>query len=178
MLLVLLPVYQLLVPRIAHLVEVYGLGAPVLLRWLLFVFSWQVRSPPAPTVAIDISRAMISGLVPWVLTLSKSSPLTRYLPAISLQGLARPSTALRELPSIAHVFAILLLPRGQLQGVHLFLQVLPLLTFRILATVFVLDVQIKVVLEAEKRCQLVKRGDGGKQKLRNDLPFIEKEQGR
>lgn len=159
MLLVLLPVYQLLVPRVAYLVEVYGLGAPVLLRWLLFVFSRQVWSPPAPAVAVDISGAMISGLVPRILTLSKSSPLTRYLPAIPLQGLARPSTALRELPCITHVFAILLLPRGQLHVVHVFLQVVPLLAFGILAAVlFVLDVQIKVVLLAVIRYQYVKRG--------------------
>lgn len=93
MLLILLPIYQLLVARIAHLVEVYRLRGPVLLRWLLFVFARQVWSPPAPAIAIDISRAVVRRLIPGILA-SQPAPLTRYLPAVPLQRLAGPSAAL------------------------------------------------------------------------------------
>lgn len=144
MILGLLPIDELLVSRIAYLVEVDCLCRSVLLVRLLFLFSRPIVTSPASAVAINIAGAVVGCLVPRVLALPQPAPLAGYL-VVSIQGFACSPTALRELPRVVHYFfSVLLLPGGQLQGVHVFLQVVSLLALGILPALEVL-----VILEIE-----------------------------
>ena len=84
MVLVLLPVNEFLVSRIANLVKVDCLGGPILLVRLVFIFAGTIVAPSASAVAVNIARAVIGCLIAWVLALPQPPPLTRYLSIVSI----------------------------------------------------------------------------------------------
>lgn len=99
LLLIFLPVDELLVAWIPHLVEVDELRCPVLLVWLLLIFAGTLVPPATPAVAVDIARAVVRRLITWILALPQSTPLTGYLPTVTIEGLAGSPAALGELTS-------------------------------------------------------------------------------